>query len=161
MPEFQVPAVGTPAPDFQLKGPGGATYTLSEHRGEAAVLLVFFPTAFSEVCSHQLPEIQAALPRLAAAGCVVYGISTDSHYANAEFARQLQLGFPLLGDRTRVASAAYGVLLPDAGIAWRASFLVDRDGRIAWSDVTDDPGSLDALPSLADALAVLESMARA
>ena len=52
-----VPEPGQKAPDFKLKGPGGAFYTLSEHLGESPVVLVFYPLAFSAVCSHQLPEL--------------------------------------------------------------------------------------------------------
>ena len=53
-----VPEPGQMAPDFRLKGPGGAFYSLSEHLGQSPVVLVFFPLAFSPVCSHQLPELQ-------------------------------------------------------------------------------------------------------
>ena len=82
---------GTEAPDYKLRGPGGATYTLSEHRGECAVLLVFFPFAFSSTCSHQLPDVQKAMAKLEAANVVVYGISVDSYHANAAFASSLPL----------------------------------------------------------------------
>ena len=138
-----VPEVGQLAPDFRLKGPGGAFYTLSEHRGENPVVLVFFPLAFSPVCSHQLPDLQLRMPEFESASAIVYGNSVDSHYSNRAFAQSLGLSFPLLSDWKREASAAYGVLLPRAGTSGRATFVVGKDGRLAHIDVSDDMGDLE------------------
>src|SRR5690242_5667805 len=131
-----VPEPGQMAPEFRLKGPGGGFYTLSEHRGESAVVLVFFPLAFTAVCSHQLPELQQRLAAFEQAGAVVYGISVDSHHANAAFARSLGLTFPLLSDWKHEASAAYGVFLPDAGYSGRATFVIGKDGRVLWREIS-------------------------
>jgi peroxiredoxin (alkyl hydroperoxide reductase subunit C) len=147
--------VGREAPDFRLRGPGGAFVTLSEYRGHKHVVLVFYPLAFSPTCSHQLPTIQAILPRLQTLGAEVLGISVDSHYANQAFAERLGLGFPLLSDFRRTASAAYGILLEDAGISGRAIFVVDRQGRIAHREVAPTPGEL---PDNARLLAALEAL---
>lgn len=144
-----VPDVGQMAPDFRLKGPRGAFYTLSEHLG-SPVVLVFYPLAFSRTCSHQLPEIQKLLPAFEGAGAVVYGISVDSHYSNLAFARSLGVTFPLLSDWKHEVSRAYGVMLPEAGYSQRATFVVGKDGRILWRDVSED---LDAIPSPERALA--------
>lgn len=151
---------GAPAPDFRLRGPGGVFYSLSEFRGEKHVLVAFFPLAFSPVCSHQLPELQEALPKLEAAGITVFGVSVDSHYANAAFARALRLTFPLLSDWRREASAAYGVLNTEANVSGRALFLVDRQGRLVWSEVSENSGALDQIPSPERALAALETAPR-
>lgn len=156
-PTLITPEVGQQAPDFKLRGAGGLTYSLSEHRGEKNVLLVFYPLAFSSVCSHQLPEVQVALPRFEAADTVVYGISTDSHHSNTVFAEQLGLTYPLLSDWMRVTTRDYGVLLPEAGYAWRSSFLVGKDGRILWKDVSENMGSKEHLPSIEGALAALSA----
>jgi peroxiredoxin len=150
-----IPDVGQAAPDFRLRASDGTHYSLSEYIGDKNVLVVFYPLAFSPVCSHQLPELQAMLPRFEAADAVVLGVSVDSHWANGAFARSLRLGFPLLSDWKREASAAYGVLIPDAGFSGRASFLVDKQGRILWREISDDPGSVDGVPSLEAALAAL------
>lgn len=150
-----VPPIGTEAPDFRLRGPGGVFYSLSEFRGEQHVLVAFYPLAFSPVCSHQLPELQKALPELEAAGITVLGVSVDSHYANAAFARAARITFPLLSDWKREASAAYGVLLPEANVSGRALFLVDRQGRIAWHEISENPGSIEQIPSPQRALAAL------
>lgn len=160
MNPLTIPQPGAPAPDFRLRGPGGVFYSLSEFRGEKHVLLAFYPLAFSPVCAHQLPEIEAAMPRLREAGVEVFGISVDSYHANAAFARALRLSFPLLSDWRREASTAYGTLIPEAGLSGRALFLVDRDGRIAWSEVSEDSDSLEHIPSPDRALAALEAAPR-
>ncbi len=150
------PEAGQTAPEFRLKGPGGQPFTLSEYRGSMNVLLVFYPLAFSPVCSHQLPEIQREIARFRALETEVLGISVDSWYANQEFARKLNLSFPLLSDFHREASAAYGVLIPSRGYSNRALFLVDKQGRIAWREIAPTPTEI---PSTADALAALEGLA--
>ena len=154
----ETPEVGQMAPDFRLKGPDGQPVTLSEFRGRRNVVLVFFPLAFSGVCSHQLPTIEADLPRFESHGAVVLGISVDSHYANAEFGRQLKLSFPLLSDLKREASTAYGVLMPEAGYSGRAIFLVDRDGRLAYKDLSPNPGDITLVPSNAKVLDALKAL---
>lgn len=153
------PEVGQPAPDFALKGPGGQPVTLSEYRGLKNVVLVFYPLAFSHVCSHQLPAIERELPRFAEADAVVFGISVDSHYANTEFARKLRLSFPLLSDFRKEASAAYGVLVPEAGYGGRAIFVVDKQGRIAYRDVSPAPGDMNQIPSNDRVIEVLKRLA--
>lgn len=155
-----VPEIGAEAPDFRLRGPGGVFYSLSEFRGDKHVLVAFYPLAFSPVCSHQLPELQELLPRFEAAGVEVFGVSVDSHYSNAAFARSLRLTFPLLSDWKRETSRAYGVLYPEANVSGRALFLVDRQGRLVWREISDNPGSLDQIPSPESALAALEAALR-
>lgn len=150
-----VPEPGQMAPDFKLKGPGGAFYTLSEHRGESPVVLVFYPLAFSAVCSHQLPELQQQLPAFEQAGAVVYGISVDSHHANAAFARSLGLTFVLLSDWKHEVSTAYGVFLPESGYSGRATFVIGKDGKLKWSEISDDMGNIEHVPSPERALAAL------
>ena len=71
--------IGQEAPDFSLKGPGGQPVTLSEYRGRNHVVLVFFPLAFSPVCSHQLPAIEKEIGRIAARGAVVLGEIGRAH----------------------------------------------------------------------------------
>lgn len=152
-----VPDVGQEAPDFRLRGPGGAWTTLSEYRGERPVVLVFYPLAFSPVCSHQLPEIQKALPRFDELGASVFGISVDSHWSNAAFARQLGLDFPLLSDWKRDASRAYGVLIEEPAISGRALFVVGRDGRVLHREVSENSGDVEKIPDVDRALAALRS----
>ncbi len=155
MPVNAPPEIGQPAPEFRLKGPGGQPFLLAEYRGRRNVLLVFYPLAFSPLCSHQLPEIQRELPRFHALETEVLGISVDSWYANQEFARKLGLSFTLLSDFDRAACAAYGVLAPDRGYARRALFLLDKAGRVVWREIAATPTDV---PSTHDALAALEGL---
>src|SRR2546426_5899139 len=115
MPATATLEVGQMAPDFKLKGPGGQPISLSEYRGKNNVVLVFYPLAFSPVCSHQLPAIQNELSRFEELDAVVLGVSIDSHYANTAFARQLGLTFPLLSDFNRQVSSQYGMLNAEVG----------------------------------------------
>ena len=141
------PEVGQLAPDFTLKGPGGQPVTLSEFRGHNPVVLVFYPLAFSGICSHQLPSIEKLAPRFDGLGARILGISVDSHYSNTEFANKLKLSFPLLSDWKKEASIAYGVLLPEYGYAARAIFIVDKQGRVAYRDISPDTGDPAKVPS--------------
>jgi peroxiredoxin len=156
MTTMTAPDVGQLAPDFKLKGSDGQFVTLSEYRGKRPVVLAFYPLAFSPVCSHQLPAIERDLRQIQGFGAEILGISVDSHYANAEFARKLQLSFPLLSDFKREASVAYGMLL-DTGYSGRALFVVGRDGRIAYRDIAPTTAEV---PSNADLLRALESLPR-
>jgi peroxiredoxin len=149
------PQVGQIAPDFRLKGPLGSFYSLSEYRGDKHVVLVFYPLAFSSVCTHQLPLVQKSLPDFEAAGAVIFGISVDSRYANAAYALSLGLTFPLLSDWHREAAKAYGVLLPEAGYSSRATFVVDKQGVLVHAEVSDDRSSIEQIPSMALALAAI------
>ncbi len=158
METLTTPDIGQLAPEFKLRGPGGAPVTLSEHLGRRPVVLVFFPLAFSPTCSHQLHEVQRQLPRYEALGASVYGVSVDSHYANEAFARRLGLGFPLLSDFRHEASKAYGVLMPEKGYSGRATFVVDKQGRIAWKDVAASTGDIEQIPSNERVLQVLEQL---
>ncbi len=147
--------IGQAAPEFRLKGPGGQFVALSEYRGKKNVVLVFFPLAFSPVCSHQLPAIEKEIARVAAHEAVVLGVSVDSHYANTAFAERLRLSYPLLSDFKREASAAYGVLIAEAGHSGRAVFVVDKQGRIAYRDVSPTTAEI---PSNEDLLAALAGL---
>lgn len=152
MQTLSIPEVGQAAPDFRLRGSDGTHYSLSEYRGDKNVLVVFFPLAFSPVCSHQLPEIQHRMEEFEAADAVVLGISVDSHWTAGAFARALGLTFPLLSDWKREASRAFGVLLPESNYSGRASFLVGKQGQVLWREVSDNTGSIGAVPSVDAAL---------
>jgi len=150
--------VGRAAPEFRLKGPGGQFVSLSDYRGKKSVVLVFYPLAFSPVCSHQLPEIQKKLPEFDRLNATVLGISIDSHYANEAFARHLGLSFPLLSDFKREASAAFGVLNAEAGYSGRALFVIDTQGTVAYKDVSSAPGDVSKIPSPERTLEALRAL---
>lgn len=159
MPATAMLDVGQAAPEFQLKGPGGQTIALSDYRGRKNVLLVFFPLAFSAACAHQLPMVEKELGRFHELGTEVLGISVDSHLANEAFAKQLMLSFPLLSDFRREVCAAYGVLVSERQHSGRAVFLVDRQGKIVYKDVSPAPGDPGQIPNLENVIRVLGKLA--
>ena len=159
MQEVAVPDVGQVAPDFRLKGPGGQFVTLSEHLGRKHVVLVFYPLAFSPVCSHQLPMIQKQLEAFRRLDAEVLGISVDSHYANTAFARELGVTFPLLSDFQREAALAYGVLNHEKQYSRRVVFVVDKHGRIAYRDESPVGGGIDQIPRVDAILEALTKLA--
>ena len=152
------PDVGQQAPEFRLKGPGGQFVSLSDFAGRQNVMLVFYPLAFSPVCSHQLPSIQKDLHQFEALNTAVFGVSVDSHYANEAFARSLNLTFPLLSDFKREAMTAYGVLNAQAGYSGRAVFAIDKQGRIIHKDVAANPGDMAQVPSVDRVLQALRAV---
>lgn len=151
--------IGQAAPDFKLKGPGGQAVTLSEYRDSRNVVLVFYPLAFSPVCSHQLPAIKKEIARFEDLEATVLGISVDSHYSSTAFAERLRLSFPLLSDFKREASAAYGVLIHEAGHSGRAIFVVDKQGRVTYMDVSPAIGDPAQIPNQDRVLAHLAGLA--
>jgi mycoredoxin-dependent peroxiredoxin len=127
--------VGTPAPDFTLRDQFGQDVRLSSFAGQKAVALVFFPWAFSSVCTSELTGIRDRLDEFLTFDTEVLAISTDPTYSLRVFADTDGLNFPLLSDfwpHGAVASA-YGVFDTDRGVARRSSFAIDRDGIVQWA----------------------------
>ena len=128
-------AEGSPAPDFTLRDQFGQDVTLSSFAGQKAVALVFFPWAFSNVCSSEMAGIRDRLDEFLTFDTEVLAISTDPTYSLRVFADTDGLNFPLLSDfwpHGAIASA-YGVFDPELGVARRSSFVVDRAGMVRWS----------------------------
>lgn len=145
--------VGAIAPDFELSASGGRTIKLSEYRGKKNVLLAFYPFAFSPVCSLQLPGLQENLSRFVSLNTEVLGLSVDSKHSSAAFAEHLHLEFPLLSDFDKSVTTAYGVLR-EGGFAERALFIIDKEGRIAYSHVN----AIGEVPDNAPVFEVLEKL---
>ena len=126
--------VGETAPDFTLRDQHGADTTLSALRGRD-VLLVFYPFAFSGVCSGELRDLRDAWPGLAAPDRALLALSCDPVYALRAYADRDGIEFPLLSDfwPHGAVAAAYGVLDPSIGAPHRSSFLVDPEGVVRWS----------------------------
>ena len=133
--------VGTAAPDFTLRDQFGADATLSTYRGQKAVLLVFYPAAFSGVCIGEMAGIRDRLAEFLTFDTEVLAISCDPMFALRTWADADGLNFPLLSDfwpHGEVARA-YGVFDEDSGMAHRSSYVVGKDGRITWSVHNADP----------------------
>ena len=132
-----VPALGALAPDLTLRDTHGTPVTLSDLRG-TPVVLVFFPFAFSGLCSSELCELRDNVGEFEAAGVRVLGVSCDPMWALRAWSEREGFGFDLLSDfwPHGAASRAYGVFDEASGSAGRGSFLVDAEGVLRWSVVT-------------------------
>ena len=128
-------AVGTPAPDFTLRDQFGADTTLSSYRDRKAVMLVFYPAAFSGVCISEMAQIRDRLADFLTFDTEVLAISCDPMFSLRTFADTDGLNFGLLSDfwpHGEVARA-YGVFDERVGTALRSSYVVDKAGLISWA----------------------------
>lgn len=146
--------VGDMAPDFTLPSTEGGNITLSSFRGKQTVVLAFFPAAFTGGCTKEMQTYQLGLDKFKGSDAAVFGVSEDNTPSQKEFAKQLGLSFPLLSDfATRKVAEAYGVLIPNMGMANRVTFVIDKDGRISYMEAGKDAvailGAGDACSRLA------------
>ncbi len=127
--------VGDAAPDLTLRSQHGEEITLSSFRGERAVLLVFYPFAWSGICTGELCEIRDDLSQYENDDVQVLAISCDPVHTLRAWADAEGYTFPLLSDfwPHGAAANAYGVFNPDTGSAVRGTFLVDAEGTVRWS----------------------------
>jgi len=128
-----VPGVGDAAPDFELANQFGEPVRLSDFRGRN-VAIVFYPFAFSGICTGELCEIRDNLALFEDADAVVLAVSVDSKFAQRAYAEKEGYGFDLLADfwpHGAVASA-YGVFDPDSGMALRGTFIIDAAGIVRY-----------------------------
>jgi thioredoxin-dependent peroxiredoxin len=122
-------SVGDAAPDFSLPASDGRTYQLSDFRGRQAVVMAWFPVAFTGGCTAECRSLGASHKMLGGFNVQYFAASVDSPGTNAEFARSLDLPYPILCDETKETARAYGVLSA-SGFASRWTFYIGRDGRI-------------------------------
>ncbi len=136
--------VGDGAPDFELKDQHGAPVKLSDFRGGKNVMLVFYPLAFSGVCSGELSRIRDELPTLGD-DVEVLAVSVDSMFALRAWADQEHYQFPLLSDFWPHGETArrYGVFDEDRGVALRGTFIIDAGGVVRWKVVNAIPDARD------------------
>lgn len=132
----RAPAVGEQAPHFALRDQYGRTVSLSD-RGDKPAVLVFFPFAFSGICTGELREVRDTMEDFQTDDIQVYAISCDPMFALRAWADAEGHFFPLLSDfwPHGEVSRAYGVFDEAGGFAVRGTFLLDRDGTLVWSEV--------------------------
>jgi peroxiredoxin len=145
-------APGTPAPSFTLARADGESFTVQDLRGHNTVL-VFYPFAFSPVCTGQLQLYEGLLPELAEQNGTLYGVSCDSTWAQSAFKEKLGVSSEQLSDfePKGAACAAFGVLHP-GGFPERALVIIDEDGVVKWSYQAPSPGELPSLELLREGL---------
>lgn len=155
--------VGDHAPDFTLKSKSGDLndISLSDYRDKKNVVILFFPLAYTGVCTDEMCSVSAGLADYDALDAQVLGISVDSPFAQEAWAEKEGITIPLLSDFNKEVSAAYGSQFEDLlglglkGVAKRSAFVVDKSGVVRFASVSDDPGELpdfDAIKACLQAL---------
>jgi peroxiredoxin len=138
-------SIGQKAPDFQLYDTEKNKVSLSDFRGQN-VLLLFFPLAFTRVCTQELCSFRDSIGFYNNANARVIGISVDSLYTLAKFKEAQQYNFTLLSDFNKDASTAYESLydnwiLDMKGVSKRSAFVIDKDGIIQYAEVLENSGA--------------------
>ncbi len=152
--------IGQQAPDFTLHTSNKeVSITLSEQRGKN-VLLLFFPQAFTGVCTKELCSIRDNIAQYNNANATVFGISVDSPFTLAKFKEEQNLNFELLSDFNKEVSTAYGSIY-DAFIGWmrgvskRSAFIIDKEGIVRYAEVLESAGDLPDFEAINSTLASL------
>jgi peroxiredoxin Q/BCP len=121
--------VGDVAPDFELQASDGKTYSLSDYRGQQAVVLAWFPKAYTKGCTIECKSLAENGHLIREYEAAYFMASVDSVEDNSGFAAEQKADFPLLSDPTKETARAYGVL-SERGYALRHTFYIGPDGRI-------------------------------
>lgn len=153
--------VGDTAPDFSLPpAPGPDVVTLSSFRGEKNVVVLFFPLAFSSVCTEEMCRAAEEQPDWAELDAQVIGVSVDSPFVVQRFAAETKAGFPIVSDFNKEAMQAFDVMYEEyfglRGVAKRSVFVIDREGVVRYVWVDEDSGVLPPLEEVQAALARLD-----
>jgi mycoredoxin-dependent peroxiredoxin len=137
--------VGTKAPELTLKNQHGEAVTLSEFKGRKKVVLLFYPFAFTGVCTGELCALRDELPKFSDEDVQLLAVSCDSPFSLRIFAEQEGLEYPLLSDfwPHGEAARAYGVFDEEKGCAVRGTFIIDKEGVVRWTVVNGLPDARD------------------
>ncbi len=155
-------AVGSKAPDFTLKSksPVDADVKLSNNFGKKNTVLLFFPLAFTGVCTAELCDVTSGFGTYASLGADVIAISVDSPFAQQAWAQKEKIGITLASDLNKEVTKAYDVLFPMlAGVgdtAARAAFVIDKNGIVQYSERTPTPKDLPNFEAVKATLAKLK-----
>jgi peroxiredoxin Q/BCP len=132
-------SVGDMAPDFTLEASDGKTYTLAEYRGKQAVVLAWYPKAYTKGCTIECKSLAQNGHLIREYDVTYFMASVDPVEDNKGFAKETAADFPLLSDPTKATAEAYGVLMPVVNVAKRHTFYIDKDGRILKIDTDINP----------------------
>jgi peroxiredoxin len=156
-------SVGTKAPDFTLKSKqasGLVDFSLKNNLGKKNTVLLFFPAAFTSVCTQEMCDITSGLNAYAGLNADVVGISVDSPFSQEAWAQKEKISITLVSDLNKEVVKNYGVLFPMlAGIgdtAARAVFVIDKGGVVQYSEQTPTPKDLPNFEKVKETLASLK-----
>ncbi len=149
--------VGEKAPTFTLRNSATEEVSLSDYKGKNVVAL-FFPLAFTGVCTTELCEIRDNIADYNNLDAEVVAISVDSPFTLAKFKEEQGYNFPLLSDFNKEVSRAYGSLYEDfvldmKGVSKRSAFVIDKEGTIKYAEILDNAGDIPNFTAVKDALA--------
>jgi peroxiredoxin Q/BCP len=136
--------VGDKAPDFKLVASDGKTYRLSSYKGKRAVVLAWFPKAFTSGCTAECKSLAANGEKIRKYDVAYFMASVDpveGEKGNKAFAESEKADFPMLSDPTKQTAAAYGVLNAERGVANRWTFYIDKNGDVAAIDKAVKPAT--------------------
>ncbi len=125
--------VGDQAPDFSLKASDGKTYKLSDFKGKKAVVVAWFPKAFTGGCTKECKSFRETSDALKGSGAAYFTASVDDQKTNSDFAKSLDLDYPILCDPEKTTAEAYGVS-DGKSVAKRWTFYIDKTGKIVEID---------------------------
>lgn len=135
---------GEKAPHFTLPDEPGNEIDVGERIGKRPVVLLFFPLAFSSVCTTEMCAMRDDWSQWSDLDADVFGISVDSPFVNVKFREENDIPFPLLSDFNKTVAADYGVLYKEFfgmhGVAKRSAFVIGTDGNVIYQWVTEDAG---------------------
>jgi peroxiredoxin len=153
---------GSKAPDFSLKSKnadGVVDIQLSDNVGSKNTVLLFFPLAFTGVCTDELCDVTAGLSSYTDLNATVIGISVDSPFTQEAWAKQENIGITLASDLNKQTAKDYGVLLDDLGgfgaTSARAAFVIDQEGTVQYSEQTETPADLPNFDAIKETLSKL------
>lgn len=150
---------GQKAPDFKLVNTDKKEISLSDYRGKN-VLILFFPLAFTSVCTAELCSVRDNIAIYNNSNAVVLGISVDSPFTLGKFKEEQKLNFDLLSDFNKDVSTAYGSIYTDfvlgmKGVSKRAAFVIDKEGIICYAEVLENAGNVPDFQKINDTLKLL------
>jgi peroxiredoxin len=161
-------SVGSKAPDFELStktADGPKRIKLSKNFGSKNTLLLFFPMAFTSVCTKEMCDVSQGLNGYSSLNAEVYGISGDNPFAQEAWAQKEQIKVTLLSDYEHKVAQAYGVaydsFLPQlnlgmAGVSKRSAFVIDQQGVVRYAESSDDPKQLPNFDAIKATLTTLK-----
>src|SRR4051812_39002388 len=156
-------SVGTKAPDFTLKSKqasGVVDVKLSNNFGKKNTVLLFFPLAFTGVCTKEMCDVTSGMSAYSGLNAEVIGVSVDSPFAQEAWAQKEKIGITLASDLNKKVAEAYGTLLPDlmglGAVSARAAFVIDRNGAVQYSEQTPTPKDLPNFNAIQETLAKLK-----
>lgn len=151
--------VGQKAPEFSLYSSEKTKINLADYKGKN-VLLLFFPQAFTSVCTEELCSVRDNIHQYGDLKAEVFGISVDSVFTLAKYKEDQQYNFPLLSDFNKEVSSSYGTIYGDwildmKGVSKRSAFLIDGEGVIRYAEVLDNAGEQPNFSAIEEALKAL------